>query len=90
MLFIYKNYYNIFTSISLYNMTESICNSIISFDDDETINNNNIPYNKFEYFKNLIEIPLINIKNSKRRIAKKRNSKKYKCYNKNFKADIFY
>ena len=89
MFFIYKNYYNIFTSISLYNMTESICNSIISLDDDdETINNNNIPYNKFEYFKNLIEIPLINIKNFSEIIINKNHKQSEELLKKEIQKNI--
>ena len=61
MFYIYKNYFNIFIDISLYNMTESICSSIISQEDVD--GNNNIPFNKFDCFKNIMEIPLINMKN---------------------------
>ena len=87
MFYIYKNYYNFFTDISLYNMTESICNSIISQDDvDGTINNN--PFNKFEYFKNIIEIPLINIKNFSEIIINKSHKQNEEILKKQIQKNI--
>ena len=60
MYFIYKNYYNKFIEKSLYNMTESICSSIILEDE----NNDEIQnINLLDNFKKIIEIPLIHIKN---------------------------
>ena len=70
MYFIYKNYYNIFTEVSLYNMTESICSFlIIENENNEEIQNIKILNN----FKKIIEIPLINIKNIRDIIINKKN-----------------
>ena len=68
MYFIYKNYYNIFNEVSLYNMTESICSFLIA----ENENNSEIQ-NILNNFKKIIEIPLINIKNIRDIIINKKN-----------------
>ena len=70
MYFIYKNYYNIFTEVSLYNMTESICSFlIVENENNEEIQSMNVLNN----FKKIIEIPLINIKNIRDIIINKKN-----------------
>ena len=70
MYFIYKNYYNIFNEVSLYNMTESICSFLIL----ENENSNEIQnINLLNNFKKIIEIPLINIKNIRDIIINKKN-----------------
>ena len=87
MFFIYKNYYNIFTDISLYNMTESICSSIISLEDVDGVVNN-IPFNKFDFFKNIIEIPLINMKNFSEIIINKNHKEKEDILKKEIQKNI--
>jgi hypothetical protein len=68
MFFIYKNYYNAFNEISLYNITESICSSLITKGIDKI--------NLINYYKQIIEIPLINIKNISELISAKNNGLK--------------
>ena len=65
LFLIYKNYYNIFNEIALYNVTESLCTSLISLNDKNIF---------MECFKNILEIPLINIKNINE-IKKQKNEK---------------
>ena len=71
MFLAYNNYYNLYTEISLYNMTESICSFLISQDEEEDIIINNIDL--INCFNKIIEIPLIYIKNINEIIVNKKD-----------------